>query len=252
MEEARAPRIPQGQAVVGSGSGRALGHRPRHAGRPTADGDRTPGPATVHPAAPPGWPVRAEGQGALGRHAGGRAATAVGRGEGRTPPMRLRQQGTIEELLPAPPEAVWAVLTDPTRIGEWSSECRTGRWLDDAREPVVGARFTGSNKVRWMRWSRACRILDVDRPRQYVFETISRSDSSRWTYQLEPVGVATRVRQSFDVRHMWRVLEVLVTRLVPEHLDRTDSLRADLIRLGQVAARTSTLHASSNRPIDVG
>lgn len=164
--------------------------------------------------------------------------------------MTPRREGTVEELLPAPPEAVWSVLTDPTRIGEWSSECRAGHWLDDAGEPVVGTRFTGRNRVRWIGWSRACRIMEADRPRRYVFETISRSDCTRWTYQLEPVGTATRVRQSFEMRRMWKALEALITILMPEHADRTESLRADLVRLGQVAARTGTPTASSNRPID--
>lgn len=151
--------------------------------------------------------------------------------------MKLRRQGTVEALLPAPPEAVWSVLTDPTRIGEWSSECRTGRWLDGAGAPVIGARFTGRNRVRWIGWSRACQILQVTSPQRYVFETISRSSSTRWTYELEPVGTATRVRQSFEIRRLWKALEVLITVLIPEHVDRTDSLRADLIRLGQAAVR---------------
>jgi uncharacterized protein YndB with AHSA1/START domain len=154
--------------------------------------------------------------------------------------MRLCREGTAEALLTAPIEAVWSVLTDPTRVGEWSSECRTGRWLDGASQPVVGARFVGRSRVRWIGWSRACQILLVTSPQKYVFETISRSSSTRWTYQLERVGTATRVRQSFEIRSLWKVLEVLITVLIPEHVDRTDSLRADLIRLGQAAARTTS------------
>lgn len=154
--------------------------------------------------------------------------------------MKLRVKGTVEELLPASPEAVWSVLTDPTRIGEWSSECRTGRWLDGAGAPVVGARFTGQNRLRWIRWSRACRIIEAARPERYAFETISPTDCTRWSYHLEPVGTATRVQQSFEIRRMWKVLEASITLLIPEHFDRSDALRADLIRLGQVAARTST------------
>lgn len=165
--------------------------------------------------------------------------------------MTLRHEGTVEALLPAPLEAVWSVLTDPTRIGEWSSECRTGHWLDGAGEPVVGARFIGRNRVRWISWSRACRILEATCPQRYVFETMSRSSSTRWTFDLEPVGTGTRVRQSFEVRQIWSVLEALITVLIPEHLDRADSLRADLVRLGRAAARASAPPTPSGRPIDV-
>lgn len=162
--------------------------------------------------------------------------------------MKLVRKGTVEELLPAPPEAIWSVLTDPTRIGQWSSECRTGRWLDGANEPVVGARFTGRNRVRWIGWTRACQVLEAASPRRYVFETISPTDCTRWSFHLDRVGTGTRVRQSFEIRRMWKALEALITVLIPEHFDRTDSLRADLVRLGQVAARTTP----SRRPIDAG
>ncbi len=137
--------------------------------------------------------------------------------------------------LPASPAAVWAVLTDPTRIGEWSGECRSGCWLDGATAPSVGARFLGRNRLRWIGWSRPCRILELEPPRRFVFETISRTDCTRWTYQLTAVGEETEVCQSFEIRRMWRALEVLIKLLIPEHFDRGAALHADLDRLGQLA-----------------
>ena len=34
-----------------------------------------------------------------------------------------------------------AVVSDVTRIGEWSGECRSCVWVGDVHDPVVGARF---------------------------------------------------------------------------------------------------------------
>lgn len=88
-----------------------------------------------------------------------------------------------------------------------------------------------------MTWSRPCRILIADRPHRFVFETISRTDCSRWTYDLEPSGAGTRVRQTSDLRRMSKLLAALISVLIPEHHDRTSALRADLIRLGQTATQ---------------
>ncbi|NBE99299.1 SRPBCC family protein [Nonomuraea sp. KC401] len=154
--------------------------------------------------------------------------------------MKMRRETTIEELLPASAKAIWTVLTDPTRVGEWSSECRTSHWLDGATEPTAGARYIGWSQVRWISWSRACRILRADRPHQYQFETISRSHCTHWSFQLEPSGAATRAQQTFEVPRIWKVFELTVALLLPEHRDRTYSLQADLIRLGLAASRTST------------
>jgi hemerythrin-like domain-containing protein len=52
-------------------------------------------------------------------------------------------RATVTGLVP--PEAVWAVLADVTRVGEWSHECRSVRWLDGSHGGP-GARFRGRNR----------------------------------------------------------------------------------------------------------
>jgi len=47
----------------------------------------------------------------------------------------------------APPDAVWALVTDIERMGEWSPICRRCEWLGDHREATVGAPFKGTNRV---------------------------------------------------------------------------------------------------------
>ncbi|WP_132215749.1 SRPBCC family protein [Kribbella steppae] len=77
---------------------------------------------------------------------------------------------------------MWSVLTDPTRIAEWRSECRSGNWLNGVTEPAVGARFIGRSRVRWVRWSRPCRVLELDAQHRYRYETISPTDYTRWAF----------------------------------------------------------------------
>ena len=43
----------------------------------------------------------------------------------------------------APPDVVWRLVADITRMGEWSPECWKAEWEGDATGPAVGAHFHG-------------------------------------------------------------------------------------------------------------
>ena len=46
----------------------------------------------------------------------------------------------------APPAEVYALVSDITRMGEWSPECVRCTWTKGATGPAVGARFKAANK----------------------------------------------------------------------------------------------------------
>ena len=52
---------------------------------------------------------------------------------------------SVERDIAAPPEKVWALISDVTRMGEWSPEARDGEWIKGATAPAVDARFKGRN-----------------------------------------------------------------------------------------------------------
>jgi uncharacterized protein YndB with AHSA1/START domain len=94
----------------------------------------------------------------------------------------------------APPQEVWALVTDVTRMGEWSPECRRCEWLDGANGPRVGARFKGWNRRGLLRWSTTCTVVVADAPSHFAFEV----DKSRmrWGYRFEPdASGGTRVTE---------------------------------------------------------
>jgi len=41
----------------------------------------------------------------------------------------MRRECEASVVIEAPPEAVWSVISDVTRVGEWSGECRRGEWI---------------------------------------------------------------------------------------------------------------------------
>lgn len=140
----------------------------------------------------------------------------------------------------AGPAQVWAVLSDPTRTGEWSHECHTVSWVDGHDRAEVGAQFRGRNRARMMRWTRTCTITDVEPDRRLVFRTHGGypPDSTEWRFDLAPTpSGGTRITQSFRIIAMPRYLELTIVLLLPPHRDRRSALSDDLVRLGEVAAR---------------
>ena len=151
----------------------------------------------------------------------------------------LPKTATVRVVVPAQPEQVWAVLSDPTRVGEWSHEACQAEWLPPATEARVGARFAGGNAIGKQRWTRHVEIETCDPPVELAWRTIRRGlyrDSTTWTFRLRPVdGGATEVEQSFVLSGSALLLRALWW-MVPSHRDRTEALAADLRRLGEVAS----------------
>ena len=162
---------------------------------------------------------------------------------------KLPRKGQVEATSAAAPEAVWAIVSDVTRIGEWSHECRHANLLDGATGPVPGVRFQGRNTVGRVRWARTNEMVRVDAPREFSWRTVpSRMypDSTEWTISIEPVaGGGCRITQRFVVLKLNPIMDRLIWLVTPAHRDRLPALEADLVRLGEVAAAS----APSTRPV---
>ena len=94
---------------------------------------------------------------------------------------------------------VFNAVTDVTRMGEWSPECRAARWLAPSTGPAAGARFEGDNKARLgpiplKQWTTTCEVT-VYEPDE-AFEFVA-AGYSTWRFDFERVGEATRVTQSY-------------------------------------------------------
>jgi len=94
----------------------------------------------------------------------------------------------------ASPDRIYGIVTDIAAMGRLSPECTGGKWLDGATGPAVGARFRGTNKRGWVRWSSVNRVVGADPGREFAFET--RESGVRWRYALEPSGDGTLVTES--------------------------------------------------------
>jgi uncharacterized protein YndB with AHSA1/START domain len=151
---------------------------------------------------------------------------------------RLALHGRTETVARAPAEAVWQIIADVTRVGEWSHECRGARLLGGAPAAAPGVRFRGQNRSGVFRWSRSCVFTVVDPPRALVWRTgglWGRADSTQWRFDLEPVAGGTRIVQTYQVLHVAPGLDRVYWVLIKPHRDRRAALADDLERLAALA-----------------
>ena len=165
--------------------------------------------------------------------------------------QRLPRTCRVEATTGAPVDAVWRLVSDVTRTGEWSHECLDIEWLDGARVATPGARFRGANKSLWLRWHRTCVVTEVEPGRSIAWRTIPTwryVDSTEWRITLEPRNGGTRIVQTYEVLRCPRWWEWAVARFNPPHRDRSAALAADLSRIGAVAAEDEAAAPSTDAP----
>lgn len=151
---------------------------------------------------------------------------------------QIPRHARSEAVAHAPPDAVWQIVSDVTRVGEWSHECRGARWLGGAGSAAPGVRFRGRNKSGPWRWARPCRITAVDAPRSLAWRTeglLAVGDTTEWRIDLAPVEEGTRIIQTYDVVRVTQGFDRLYWLLIKAHRDRSDALVGDLDRLARLA-----------------
>lgn len=102
----------------------------------------------------------------------------------------------------APAERIYELVSDVTRMGQWSPETYECEWVDGATGPAVGARFKGRNKQGLMRWSTMPEVKVADPGREFTFATKMRGkDATRWSYVMAPSPEG-----GTDVTESWEIL----------------------------------------------
>lgn len=99
----------------------------------------------------------------------------------------------VELTFPVAPERLWDVITDVSRIGEFSPECKAAGWLDAAAPgPRAGARFQARNEFPGGHSVPvSCLVTEAERPHTYAWVVLDPQDdpkapSSAWRYELLP------------------------------------------------------------------
>jgi hypothetical protein len=115
--------------------------------------------------------------------------------------MQSLDRDEVEITVAAPPETVYALVADVTRMPELSPEVVGCRWLDGATGPAVGARFEAVNARAGGRQWRNRPVVTVAEPgREIAWARTERfAGTLTWRYRLEPADGGTRVVESYRV-----------------------------------------------------
>jgi hypothetical protein len=92
---------------------------------------------------------------------------------------------TVSRRMGASAEAVYDLVTDVTRMGEWSPENQGGAWIGGALTAAVGARFRGRNR-RKQAWTTTAVVTEAERGHSFVFAVGRRAPlrpDTIWRYQ---------------------------------------------------------------------
>lgn len=109
----------------------------------------------------------------------------------------------------APPEDVYRTVSDLSRCGEWSPECRGGNWVSGT-PAAPGSVFEGLNErhddvVAWApvvrgSWTTRSEVLAAEPGRNFRWamqDSAGRAQRSVWAFEIEPDGTGSVLHHTF-------------------------------------------------------
>lgn len=119
-------------------------------------------------------------------------------------PKSLGEQVSV--WMAASPARVWDLVSDVTRIGEFSPETFEAQWTRGSTGPEVGAYFKGHvkrNGVGPTYWS-ACRVTRCEPERAFEFSVgTGKTVLTNWGYLLESQDGGTLVTEYYRLEPAW-------------------------------------------------
>jgi len=113
----------------------------------------------------------------------------------------MNEQVSVSKDVTASADKVWAMVSDVTRMGEWSPENQGGTWLKGASGPVPGAKFKGRNKIGKRKWSTVATVIDADPGRRFSFRVAAGPMGvADWAYSFESTPSGCTVTETWTDR----------------------------------------------------
>ncbi|GAB3653568.1 SRPBCC family protein [Nocardioides korecus] len=140
-------------------------------------------------------------------------------------------------LVDATPEAVYDLVTDVARTGEWSPVCRAA-WWEEGQGPRAGAWFGGRNEIPGRTWETRSQVVVAERGREFRWQVEGRYVV--WAYLMRAVGEPGAVRT--ELTETWDLNEATEQRFADTYGDRAEELleqRRQEARVGIPATLTT-------------
>lgn len=145
----------------------------------------------------------------------------------------------VTTTIEAPPHAVYALVADLARMGEWSPETTGVTWLGGATEPRPGARFRGANRNGVRRWNTICTVVTAETGRELTWESrLFGRPVALWRYKFEDDGRGgTMVTETTEDqrRAVFRALGGVASGVSDRKSHNAESMRVTLERIKAAA-----------------
>ncbi|WP_219419491.1 SRPBCC family protein [Pseudonocardia nigra] len=155
------------------------------------------------------------------------------------------------------PEALYDMVADVSRTGEWSPICKTC-WWDEGESAREGAWFTGRNQLPERSWETRSQVVVADRGREFAF--VVGGSYVRWGFTFAPVEGGTLVTESWEflpdgiAMFFNRYGKEAQQRITDRTREAHEGIPATLAAIKRIAEResfTSTWRSQSSWPSPV-
>ncbi len=137
------------------------------------------------------------------------------------PPEDAQAYKDATVQIAAPPEAVYDLVADLPRMGEWSPEAIGGEWLDGGCGEV-GDWFEGHNRRGDREWTRQCEVVVADPGREFTFVVGgAEANCTWWSYELEPTEGGTTLTERWWFVNKTPSLQAMSDEQLQERIDMT-------------------------------
>lgn len=121
----------------------------------------------------------------------------------------------------APPAKVWALVSDLSRMPDWSPQCR---WMKVFGPVRPGARTVNLNRRKNLFWPTTSTVTEVVPEQKLAFRV--NTNGTVWSYELEPTDTGTRL---VETRHAENGVKAVSTMTVNTVLGGEPDFENELI-----------------------
>ena len=130
----------------------------------------------------------------------------------------------------APVSTVWSLVSDLSRMPQWSPQCRVMKLLGPLRP---GTRTLNLNRHKLLFWPTTSVITEVVPERKLAFRVPI--NTTVWSYELEPTATGTRL---VETRHAENGVTAMSTAVTKAALGGVDIFETELLEgMNQSLAR---------------
>ena len=145
---------------------------------------------------------------------------------------------SVERIIPAAPEAIFALLADPSRHADIDGSGSLVRAKGETKRLTLGSTFGMSMKMG-LPYSMSNTVIEFEENKRIAWQTrgggrIGRMVGGRiWRYELEPAEGGTLVRESWDISQESRATKFMVQK---GGAHTRDNMAATLTRIEELLA----------------